>query len=81
MIEIDSSPTPPPQKKNLAYGHALKQKWSIITSNKQKTLQKMLKISFSAISMLVRENGSNKERSFDKCGFFAAKIPDPYSKD
>ena len=33
------------------------------------------------ISMLVRENGSNKERSFDKCGFFAAKIPDPYSKD
>lgn len=25
MIEIDSSPTPPP-KKNLAYGHALKQK-------------------------------------------------------
>lgn len=26
MIEIDSSPTPPPPQKNLAYGHALKQK-------------------------------------------------------
>lgn len=39
----------------------------------------MLKISFSAISMLVRENGSNKERSFDKCEFFATKIQ--YSMD
>ena len=41
----------------------------------------VLKISFLAISMLVRENGSNKERSLDKCWFFATKIPDPYSED
>ena len=34
---------------------------------------------FSLFYAIVGENGSNKERSFDKCGFFATKIP--YSKD
>ena len=75
-IEIDSPPPPSPQKETNFGLCACTQ-----TKMKHNYVQfaKNVENLFSAISILVGENGFNKERLFDKCGFFATKIP--YSKN